>query len=97
MKIAINNLFFVAGIFLVITLQPGKGGTADDMSAQTSRNVSTIDTLMDLVRNMFPPNLVQACIEQYRTVPRKQENSTSGNFLSLKFSLKDKSTLCTIH
>ncbi len=33
-----------------------------------SRNVTAADTLMDLARNLFPPNLIQATIQQYRTV-----------------------------
>ena len=33
---------------------------------QESRNVTTPDTLMDLIRNMVPPNLIQATVQQYR-------------------------------
>ncbi len=32
------------------------------------RNVTTIDTFMDLVRNLVPENLVQACLEKVQTV-----------------------------
>ena len=32
-----------------------------------SREVTTPDTLMDLIRQMFPPNLLQATMQQYRT------------------------------
>ena len=35
--------------------------------SSAGRNVTTADTLMDLVRNMFPPNIVQATLQQYRT------------------------------
>lgn len=62
----------IEGIILVLAIHPGELRTEDAGSAKkteaSTRNVTTQDTLMDLVRNMFPPNLVQACISQYRTV-----------------------------
>jgi len=58
----------ILGIILVILIEPGSGGTSDEeLEEQNTRNVTTPDTLMDLVRNMFPPNLVQAALEQYQT------------------------------
>ena len=36
--------------------------------AGESRNVTAVDTLLDLARNLCPPNLIQATIQQYRTV-----------------------------
>ena len=35
--------------------------------ALNSREVTTPDTLMDLIRQMAPPNLIQATMQQYRT------------------------------
>ncbi|XP_011869869.1 PREDICTED: excitatory amino acid transporter 1 isoform X2 [Vollenhovia emeryi] len=67
----------ILGIILVITIRPGEGSSAAE-SKRPPQNVSTVDTLMDLVRNMFPPNLVQACITQYQTYPKPPENA-SGN------------------
>ena len=58
------------GIALVTTIRPGagKGEYLDDEGdSSAGRNVTTADTLMDLVRNMFPPNIVQASLQQYRT------------------------------
>ncbi|XP_024876531.1 excitatory amino acid transporter 1-like isoform X2 [Temnothorax curvispinosus] len=65
----------ILGIILVMSIQPGVGSSAQE-SKRPAQNVSTIDTLMDLVRNMFPPNLVQACIAQHRTEPKLPENSS---------------------
>ena len=31
------------------------------------KNVTSADTLMDLVRNSFPPNIIQAAMKQYKT------------------------------
>lgn len=59
----------ILGIVLVVTIQPGKGAEESSGSGTGEvRNVTTADTLLDLVRNMFPPNLVQACLQQYQTV-----------------------------
>ncbi|XP_046753632.1 excitatory amino acid transporter 3-like isoform X2 [Diprion similis] len=60
----------ILGIFLVLVIRPGEIGNAvyeADHSKAPMRNVTTEDTLLDLIRNIFPPNLVQACTSQYRT------------------------------
>lgn len=57
----------ILGIILVISIHPGVVGQEKGDFEQESRNVTTPDTLMDLVRNVFPPNLIQATMQQYRT------------------------------
>ncbi|XP_031849207.1 excitatory amino acid transporter 1 isoform X1 [Nomia melanderi] len=69
----------ILGIILVITVQPGVGNNPNVKTKAPPQNVSTIDTLMDLIRNMFPPNLVEACISQHRTEMQKPENASSAN------------------
>lgn len=73
------------GIILVISIQPGVGSNPLE-SKTLAKNVSTIDTLMDLVRNMFPPNLVQACIYQHQSEPKRPDNNSDfvngNNFFS---------------
>uniref|UniRef100_A0A3Q1H040 Amino acid transporter n=1 Tax=Anabas testudineus TaxID=64144 RepID=A0A3Q1H040_ANATE len=55
----------ILGIILVMTIKPGVSQTADNIDRTgTTPNVTTTDTLLDLVRNMFPENLVQACFQQ---------------------------------
>ncbi|XP_068164225.1 excitatory amino acid transporter 3 isoform X2 [Antennarius striatus] len=62
------------GILLVMTIKPGVSQTADNIDRTgITPNVSTADTLLDLVRNMFPENLVQACFQQYKTVRKELE------------------------
>jgi len=63
-------LAVILGIILVSAIHPGRPGTSDDEITKVgeSRNVTAVDTLLDLARNLFPPNLVQACTQQYRTV-----------------------------
>ncbi|CRL04220.1 CLUMA_CG017325, isoform A [Clunio marinus] len=62
-------LAVLLGIILVSIIQPGRGGVDpnDDRPKPSTRAVTTADTMLDLVRNIFPPNLVQATIQQYQT------------------------------
>uniref|UniRef100_A0A3P8YIK8 Amino acid transporter n=1 Tax=Esox lucius TaxID=8010 RepID=A0A3P8YIK8_ESOLU len=55
----------ILGIVLVITIKPGVSQETDHIDRTgITPNVTTVDTLLDLVRNMFPENLVQACFQQ---------------------------------
>lgn len=79
----------VLGIILVTVFQPGKGHQTDDKGEEkVSRDVLTADTLLDLVRNLFPPNIVQATMFQYRTHLEPPENITAemGNGTKIKVS-----------
>lgn len=65
---ATTGMAVILGIILVVSIHPGRG-TDDGIETENfSRNVLTADTLMDLIRNMFPPNIAQAAIFHYRTV-----------------------------
>ena len=59
------------GILLCTTIQPGsEGGQAGREAARQGGADSggAADTLLDLLTNCFPPNLVQATMQQYKTV-----------------------------
>ena len=46
-----------------------------------SRDVTTPDTLMDLIRQLCPPNLIQASMQQYRTAlirPECRDDNCTG-------------------
>jgi len=43
----------ILGIILVVTIHPGRGDSESIVRAGTSRNVTTADTLMDLIRSAF--------------------------------------------
>ncbi|XP_068982631.1 excitatory amino acid transporter 1 isoform X1 [Bombus flavifrons] len=90
-KIGIRSIYYYAsttisavilGIILVLIIRPGEYSThgmiAKDNVAPT-RDITTTDTILDLIRNVFPPNLVQACIAQYRTVLIEPKNKTGVN------------------
>lgn len=62
-------LAVILGIILVVSIHPGNPNQGEDDITKVgeSRNVTAADTLMDLARNLFPPNLVAATMKQYRT------------------------------
>ncbi|KAM8961073.1 excitatory amino acid transporter 3 isoform 2-T2 [Pelodytes ibericus] len=86
----------ILGIVLVVTIKPGVSQSADDIDRTGSTpEVTTVDALLDLLRNMFPENLVQACFQQYKTKreelkPSKEpdKNNTEKN-ISLVFNLTE--------
>ncbi|XP_006902413.1 PREDICTED: excitatory amino acid transporter 1-like isoform X2 [Elephantulus edwardii] len=60
-------LAVVIGIIIVIIIHPGKG-TKENMHREGKIvQVTAADAFLDLIRNMFPPNLVEACFKQFKT------------------------------
>ncbi|XP_056459598.1 excitatory amino acid transporter 4 isoform X2 [Gadus chalcogrammus] len=60
------------GIVMVMIIRPGKGSRDSLMAAGGNiEPVQAADAFLDLIRNMFPPNLVEACFKQYKTVYKK--------------------------
>ncbi|NXU35880.1 EAA5 protein, partial [Drymodes brunneopygia] len=55
------------GIILVVSIHPGAAAQKDNYSVGKAV-LSSADALLDLIRNMFPSNLVEASFQQYRTV-----------------------------
>ncbi|XP_063703872.1 excitatory amino acid transporter 1-like [Culicoides brevitarsis] len=79
----------VLGIILVTTIQPGNriGETDIETANSKGRNITITDTLLDLVRNMFPPNVVQACIQQYQTLLKPPSENPAESDLA-KWDIK---------
>ncbi|XP_061881833.1 solute carrier family 1 member 3a isoform X1 [Entelurus aequoreus] len=55
------------GIVMVLVIHPGKGSKDEFAKQQPIEQVSPADAFLDLIRNMFPPNLVEACTKQFKT------------------------------
>ncbi|KAG9480457.1 hypothetical protein GDO78_012100 [Eleutherodactylus coqui] len=55
------------GILMVIIIHPGRGSKENMTSQGKVERVQATDAILDLIRNMFPPNLVEACFKQYKT------------------------------
>nr|O57321.1 RecName: Full=Excitatory amino acid transporter 1; AltName: Full=SEAAT1; AltName: Full=Sodium-dependent glutamate/aspartate transporter; Short=GLAST [Ambystoma tigrinum]AAB88286.1 glutamate transporter 1 [Ambystoma tigrinum] len=60
------------GIVIVIIVHPGKG-TKEHMHREGKiEPVTAADAFLDLIRNMFPPNMVEACFKQFKTSYEKK-------------------------
>lgn len=63
----------VIGIILVVTIRPGEGRGSKNSTVEplqtsvTEKESTTQDTLLDLVRNLFPDNIVEMGFRQYET------------------------------
>ncbi|MBN3306131.1 excitatory amino acid transporter 4 [Amia ocellicauda] len=61
------------GIVMVMIIRPGKGHRDSPTPTSSSiEQVQATDAFLDLIRNMFPPNLVEACFKQYKTLYTKR-------------------------
>eukprot|EP00062_Callorhinchus_milii_P023416 gi/632982234/ref/XP_007908026.1/ PREDICTED: excitatory amino acid transporter 2-like [Callorhinchus milii] len=62
----------IVGVLLVISIHPGNPKLKKQVTmAMKNEDVSSLDAFLDLVRNLFPENLVQACFQQAQTVLKK--------------------------
>ncbi|CAD5212045.1 unnamed protein product [Bursaphelenchus okinawaensis] len=65
---ATTLLAVITGIILVLSIHPGDPTIKKDLGTGVEgKKVSTVDTFLDLIRNMFPENLVQATFQQVQT------------------------------
>ncbi|XP_078540802.1 excitatory amino acid transporter 2 isoform X1 [Lissotriton helveticus] len=62
----------ILGVILVLAIHPGNPKLREQMGqGQKNDDVSSLDAFLDLIRNLFPENLVQACFQQIQTVTKK--------------------------
>ncbi|KAK2176627.1 hypothetical protein NP493_651g01030 [Ridgeia piscesae] len=66
----------IVGIICVLSIHPGNPSIKEGLGtgAPTKTTVATLDAFLDLIRNLFPENLLQACFQQVQTtyVPKKE-------------------------
>ncbi|XP_019215087.1 excitatory amino acid transporter 3 isoform X2 [Oreochromis niloticus] len=63
----------ITGMILVVIIKPGVDYVEDE-EPEGEEDFSTVDALLDLLRNMVPQNLIQACFQQYKTSTVVVEN-----------------------
>ncbi|CAH8586918.1 unnamed protein product [Schistosoma mattheei] len=91
-------LAVILGIGLVLCIHPGDTSIKDEIGEGTieERRPETLDSLLDLLRNLFPENVVQACLQQqqssYVTVVKRPKyiRLTDGNNGTLNMENKTK-------
>nr|XP_025961149.1 excitatory amino acid transporter 5 [Dromaius novaehollandiae] len=57
----------IVGIIMVSIIHPGGAAQKESTEESGKQIMSSADALLDLIRNMFPANLVEATFKQYRT------------------------------
>ncbi|KAK2895876.1 hypothetical protein Q8A73_015364 [Channa argus] len=68
------------GIALALLIQPGNSSRTTSVSSSGGvEAVGSVDSILDLIRNMFPPNLFEACLRKYRTVYSKRVSMLTHN------------------
>ncbi|XP_072014208.1 excitatory amino acid transporter 4-like [Amphiura filiformis] len=57
------------GLLCVLTIQPGKAATKPESAGHDPPELegSALDAILDIFRNLFPENIVQACFQQIET------------------------------
>jgi len=65
------------GIILCVTIRPGTANTDQVIEKGEEGKGTAVDTLLDLITNCFPPNLVQATMQQYKTTIVDPNNKVS--------------------
>uniref|UniRef100_A0A671MD59 Amino acid transporter n=1 Tax=Sinocyclocheilus anshuiensis TaxID=1608454 RepID=A0A671MD59_9TELE len=64
----------VLGVILVLLIHPGNPKLKANLGeGKRNDELSSLDAFFDLIRNLFPENLVQACFQQIQTVSSKVE------------------------
>uniref|UniRef100_A0A2K5PSK3 Amino acid transporter n=1 Tax=Cebus imitator TaxID=2715852 RepID=A0A2K5PSK3_CEBIM len=91
------------GILMVTIIHPGKGSKEGLHREGRIETIPTADAFMDLIRNMFPPNLVEACFKQFktqystrvvtRTIVRTENGSEPGASMPPPFSVENGTSL----
>ncbi|XP_041452896.1 excitatory amino acid transporter-like [Lytechinus variegatus] len=64
----------IIGIILVVAIRPGRENIKKNLGdGNQVKELTTLDAFLDLLRNFFPTNLVQACFQQTQTYQAEED------------------------
>ncbi|XP_029674740.1 excitatory amino acid transporter-like [Formica exsecta] len=81
----------IVGIAMVLMIHPGDPRIKTTVTAVVKAEeakVSTVDAILDIIRNMVPENLVQACFQQVQTSYVKKKVVVIGNLNKSEYILE---------
>ncbi|KAM7424576.1 hypothetical protein PAMA_000768 [Pampus argenteus] len=79
----------ILGVILVLLIHPGNPKLRANLGhGKKNDEVSSVDAFFDLIRNLFPENLVQACFQQIQTVITKVPVPTNRTKAHPQFTVK---------
>ncbi|XP_075934770.1 excitatory amino acid transporter 2-like [Anarhichas minor] len=79
----------VLGVILVLLIHPGNPKLKANLGhGKKNDDVSSMDAFFDLIRNLFPDNLVQSCFQQIQTVTTKVQVPTNRTKAPPQFTVK---------
>lgn len=79
----------VLGVVLVLMIHPGNPKLRANLGqGKKNDEVSSLDAFFDLIRNLFPENLVHACFQQIQTVSTKVPVATNKTRGPPQFTIK---------
>ncbi|XP_056262944.1 excitatory amino acid transporter 3-like [Pseudoliparis swirei] len=93
MKIALRAAFIfvlttvvavLIGLMLVLVIKPGAAYTEDEDDQQVEVEFAFMDSLIDLVRNVLPSNVMRASFKTYKTTRLRFANHSLNSNSSLK-------------
>ncbi|XP_068585584.1 excitatory amino acid transporter 3-like [Cebidichthys violaceus] len=72
------------GLTLVLLVKPGVAHVDDQDELNKMDVFATVDTIVDLLINLMPQNMIQACFQQYKTVKVVHRNRvTNATYMQL--------------
>ncbi|ESO88193.1 hypothetical protein LOTGIDRAFT_126471 [Lottia gigantea] len=81
----------ILGIILVVSIQPGFSSDELDR-AGSSRDSNPLDSLLDLIRNCFPPNIIEACFSKLETQYTETTEEVKKIITNVYFTVVDETT-----